>query len=142
MSWSVPPEPFVEPMSGIAWQGALKRDAQRFGEKSAGEERAKNGVGQARRAAAQFAEEIDGTEQSLARSKAIALNARMKQLSFQQREVDVRRAFGRARFAGETVAEGRFHFDGTQRITIGHATHFKRGANGVRSPAGGHYFFA
>src|SRR5438552_4777434 len=65
----------------------------------------------------------------------------MKHLCLEQREIDIRRAFRRAAFAGKTIAQRGMELFGFQRIVAVHAQ-LKRGANDVGPAAGGHDFFA
>ena len=65
----------------------------------------------------------------------------MNQFRLEQREIHVRRAFGRAPFAGETIAQCGIQFRRTQRIVSVDAQ-FQRSADDVGAAARGHDFFA
>ena len=64
----------------------------------------------------------------------------MHQFRFEQRQIHVRRAFGRAPFARETIAQCGVQFRRTQRIVSANAQ-FQRGADDVGAAARGHDFF-
>src|SRR5207237_2579214 len=87
----------------------------------------------------------------------IALMPCVKHLGFEEGEVHVRWALGRATFAGETVAQRGVEFRRAQRIfgVRGHVRafesgnmlphskpHFERGTNDIGASARGHNFFA
>ena len=61
----------------------------------------------------------------------------MKQFRFKQRQVYVRWTFGRATFAGETIAQRRFELFGFQGV-MSVCPQFERGANDVGAAARGH----
>jgi hypothetical protein len=63
----------------------------------------------------------------------------MLQFSLEQTQVDIGRTFTGAGAASETVSQGKFQLIRNQRITF-RAALFQRGADEVRSAAGGHAF--
>src|SRR5436190_4718872 len=64
----------------------------------------------------------------------------MEQFGFQQRQVDIRRAFRSAGFAGETIAERLLEFSAVKAAT--HASSLKHSTNRIGSSARRHDFFA
>ena len=70
----------------------------------------------------------------------IALMAGVVQLRLEQRQIYVRRAFDRARFAREAVAKRGIQLRAAQRVVV--KTQFQRGPNRIGPSAGGHVFLA
>src|SRR5687767_3441177 len=66
--------------------------------------------------------------------------ARMRKLSLEQRQVHIRRALDRARFAGETVAQRGIELFRAKGVVL--KTQLQRGADRVGPAAGGHVFLA
>jgi hypothetical protein len=64
--------------------------------------------------------------------------ARVGQLCFEQGKIDVRWALDCARFAGETIAQGRVQLFGAQGVIL--KPQLQRGPDGVGPPAGRHVF--
>ena len=65
--------------------------------------------------------------------------AGIKHVGFEQREIDVGRAFRRATFTGEAIAERGIEFGRFQRI-VTTAAQFERSPDDVGATAGGHDF--
>src|SRR3954470_10088201 len=65
---------------------------------------------------------------------------RIHQLGLEQREIHVRRAFDRAGFAGEAIAQRRVELLAPQRIIL--EAQLQRGANRVRPTTGRHVFLS
>ena len=104
-------EPPIKALPGVRRQRTLRGNSQGCSEHSNHNEfkarLASRGI-----TAAQAPQQIHRTEQALAQAQAVAANPRMQQFRFQQRHVHVRRAFRRACFAREAIAQRRLQLRG------------------------------
>ena len=131
-------EPPIKPLGGISGQGTLGREAERPLHQLAQARRTERGIGQARQGASEPAEQVHGTQQAFAQRQALLCDAGVQQFCFEQRQIDIGRAFRGAGLAGEAVAESGVEFRSVQSIAIRLTTTLQSGPDRVRAATGGH----
>ena len=70
------------------------------------------------------------------------MNPRVEQFRFEQRQVHVGGAFGRAGLAGKAIAQRRFQLRAAEGVAAVHAPQLQRRTNGVGPAAGAHDLLA